>query len=236
MARVPQRGHRYVPQYLPNGTLISRNWDEEWIDKVIEVEGEIGYAICGAKKRNWDEDKPLSRVCRKQAGYGTDHSGEGRCKFHDSKSTLKHGQNSMLRHRNIALRVEEYLESQDVMDIRNAVAAAWASLDEALGEDAEIDVERATQIASTMSRIGTLVKQHHDITEGQRLVIDVPQFMEWAEFLYTLAVRHIQLAGGDVGGFLSEAQSYYTSAIGTVIGNSTPALGTGDPDEAQDLL
>lgn len=232
-----RRGGIVVPQYLPLGTVISPVWDEEYTELVRQSEEERGNAICGAKKRrNWDPDKPITRVCRANAGSGTDHPGEGRCKFHDKKGKLSHGRQSMLRHRNLSLRMQDYLESQDVMDIRNAVAAAWASLDTMLDEDGNITPERAQELVNSFGRIATMIKQHHDITEGQKLVIEVPQFMEWAEYLYTVAIKFIEQAGGDIGGFLNEAQLYYTSAIGSVIGDSAPALGPGDPDEAEDVL
>lgn len=42
---------------------------------------------CGARKRNGDP-------CTKPAGFGTDHVGFGRCKFHGGGSKAKHGRYS----------------------------------------------------------------------------------------------------------------------------------------------
>lgn len=51
--------------------------------------------ICGAKA------KSTGKPCQHEAGWGTDHPGEGRCKFHGGRSrkgaesgTFKHGQDS----------------------------------------------------------------------------------------------------------------------------------------------
>ena len=232
-----RRGNQVVPQYLPLGTLISPGWSQEYVALVKQSEEERGNAICGAMKRqNWDPDKPITRVCRANAGAGTPHPGEGRCKFHDKRGSLKHGRQSMLKHRNLGLRMQEYLEHSEIMDIRSNVAAAWAAIDSMLEEDHDITPATAMEIVQAMGRISTMIKQHHDITEGQKLVIEVPQFMEWAEYMYMVAIRHLEQAGGNVGAFLNEAQGYYTSAIGSVLGDSAPALGAGSPDEIEDVL
>lgn len=42
-------------------------------------------SLCGAKTRSGGQ-------CRHQAGWGTDHSGSGRCKLHGGKSTGPHDQ------------------------------------------------------------------------------------------------------------------------------------------------
>ncbi len=230
------RGGQYVAEYLPHGTLISRHWEPEYIELVIEVEEKYGYPICGGKKKWRTERADMPGVCKLPSGHGTDHPGEGRCRRHGGMNRGTHHKYSLIRHRNMRAKIEDYLESAEVMDIHQAVATAWAVIDEVLGEDGVISPDRAQEVVGAMSRIGTLIKQHHDITEGQKLVIEVPQFMEWSEHVYELAIRYIQVAGGDVSGFLREAQSYYSSAIESVIGDSAPALGTGDSVEAEVVL
>lgn len=236
---VIKRGGEIYPKLLPYGTMIASSWEPEYIELVREVEAQKKFPICGGKKKYRTERPDMPGVCKQPAGSGTDHPGEGRCVRHDSRPhRLTTGRSSMFSNRRLSFKMEEYLQSQEIMDIRNAVAAAWAVLDEVLGENETITPDRAQDVVASLSRIGTLIKQHNDITEGQRLVIEVPQFMAWAEHLYTLALSYIQAAGGDTRGFLSEAQSYYTSAIGSVVGGGfgSPALGPGDSDEAEDVL
>lgn len=216
---------------LEHGTVVSPLWDEEHIEWVRIVEAEEGRAICGARTKS-NEGRP----CKHPAGYLTEHPGQGRCKFHGGGSKPKHGKFSLLRHYDLNSKVNDYFENADMMDIRSAVATVWATIDTLLAEDAVISADRAQEIITAMGRIGTLIKQHHDITEGQKIMIEVPQFMEWAEHLYELAVRYIQESGGDVRGFLAEAQGYYSGAVAIVTGDSPPAIGDGSVDEAEVVL
>ena len=150
---------------------------------------------------------------------------------------MTHGRNSMIKHRAISQRVEEYLDSSELMSIRSAVATAWAVIDTMLEDDETVITgDRASDVIAAMSKIGTLIKQHHDITEGQKIVIEVPQFMEWAQHLYELAIRYLTLSGGDVRGFLHEAQQYYSGAVSIVTGDSPPAIGDGSAGPVVDVL
>jgi hypothetical protein len=203
---------------------------------VIEVEEELGYPICGARASNVHPELGYKLPCRHRAGFGTEHYGEGRCKFHGGGSVPKHGRYSVLRHYDLAERVTMFFENPELMDIRTAVATSYAALDSMLEEDALITPERAQEIISAMARIGTMVKQHHDITEGQKIMIEVPQFMEWSEHLYELAIKYLLAANGDVRGFLAEAQQYYSSAIAIVTGDSPPAIGDGSTNEVEVVL
>lgn len=222
-----------TPERTPGGTIISKYWDEEHIQKVIEIEIEKGRPICGGKTmREENEGAP----CKRTPGYGTDHPGEGRCKNHGGNMPSKTGKWSVLRHRQLRGQIGRFFDDPDLMNIRSAVATTWAVIDTILEEDNAVTPERAQEIVSAMGRISTMIKQHHDITEGQKIVIEVPQFMEWAEHLYELAIKYILLKEGDVPGFLKEAQSYYSRAVGLVVGHSPPALGPGDPAAANSVL
>ncbi len=223
-------------QTTPGGTIVARDWPEDHIDRVIQVEAELGYAICGARAVGREDEDGVRWPCRHRAGFGTEHFGEGRCKFHGGASKPKHGKYSMLRHYDLAERVGQFFDNPELMDIRTAVSTSYAALDTMLEEDAVISPERAQEIIMSMARIGTLIKQHHDITEGQKIMIEVPQFMEWSEHLYELAIKYLLAANGDVRGFLAEAQQYYSGAIAIVTGDSPPKIGDGSSDEIEVLL
>jgi hypothetical protein len=219
---------------LPLGTTISPHWDEAWIDEVEKREAEKGMAICGARpsakaERTWP--------CSYPAGYQTDHLGEGRCHRHGGAAPAKTGQWSLLRHRQMRSRVQEFIDSEDIMDIRNAVAVTWATVDTLLEDDSVMDSNTAKQVVDAMRSLSTMIKQYNDITAGQKIVIEVPQFMEWAEAFYELAIKYIIASNGDVRAFLAEAQHYYDNAVTIVTGrNSTPAIESGDPVETEELL
>jgi hypothetical protein len=220
-----------VQRRTPLGTLISPRWDAEQIAKVEAAEAAMGYPICGGKSKTQPGE-----VCKASAGFGTNHLGDGRCKFHGGSAPIKHGRLSLLRHRDISSRVEQFADDGQLMDIRNAVATTWATLDTLLEDDATITPDRAQDIINAMSRVSNMIKQHHDITVGQKITIEVPQFMEWAENLYELAIKYLMAVGGDVRGFLAEAQQYYSSAVAIVTGDSPPAIGPGDSFETEELL
>jgi hypothetical protein len=65
-------------------------WEREYPDDKIPGTYEPVEGKCGAKVRDKRlKDMGLTRFCGKTSGYGTDHFGEGTCKFHLG-STAKH--------------------------------------------------------------------------------------------------------------------------------------------------
>lgn len=236
---VPSAEKRYG-HLLSHGTTVSEKWTESWIEKVIEVEKEQGYAICGAKKRAEDllesDDTltdPLAMVCRNRAGYRTDHPGEGRCTHHGGHlhlGTTKTGQFSLLKNNKLSGRVHEFFENEQILDMRSVIGTTWAAADAMLEDEEEISPDRAAQIGALMTRIANMVKQHNDIQEKRRISIEVPEFMAWSEFFYELAVEHIERSGGDVAAFLRDAQSFYDRTVTIVVGaqGSRNRLGAGD--------
>lgn len=235
------QGSLPVTVELPYGTQLARGWPVEWVDKVREAEARVQKAICGAHRKARDDDGE-QLPCMQSAGHGTDHKGEGRCIRHDGgNANLKHGRYSLIRHRQLSSRIEDYLDSQELFNLGQAIATAWAVIDELLGDDELLTPDRVNDVVSAMRGIAGMIKQHHDMTEGQKIVIEVPQFMAWAEDFYVLAIRYIKNAGGDVGGFLREAQNYYATTVGQVVdvgigGDGPAALGNGGPSEAEDAL
>lgn len=213
---------------LPHGTTVSPEWTEEWIRKVIEAEKKQGYAICGAKRRTKDmtlEDiesaDPTTLVCKRRAGWDTEHTGEGRCRTHGGNSSItnvKHGGYSLLKHNKLGPRVQEFFENEQMMDITTAIATTYAAADAMLEDEEEISPATAEKIAAMMTRVANMIKQHNDIQEKRRIAIGVPEFMSWAEFFYELAVKHILEAGGDPAPFLRDAQTFYDRTVTIVVG------------------
>lgn len=225
---------------LPFGTTISTDWSDEWVKKVIKAEEAQGYAICGARRSTADMSleeiqaaDPITLVCKRRAGWGTDVS-EGRCKDHGGGGHLakgQTGQTSILKHRRLSERVNAFYEDDKLMDIRSAVATIWAAADAMLEGDDEITPSRAVEIAGMMQKIANMTKQYEDIQERRRISIGVPEFMQWADYFYELAVRHIQEAGGDPALFLRDAQQFYDRTVTIVVGADAGRvrLGEGGP-------
>lgn len=223
-------------------TTPSETWTEDWVRLVIVVEEERGMAVCGARHTSLSikedinngrvtyedlDENPSLLVCRSPAGFKTDHAGEGRCKDHGGnlhKGTLRTGRFSLISHNKLAPRVDEYFESEQLTDLRGAIGIIYASLDEALGEDQEISMERATEIANLMSKVGTLTKQHNDITASKQITIEVPEFITWAEYFYELAIRYIDEGEGNVSGFLGEAQTFFNATVSLTLGPASAVV------------
>lgn len=76
--------------------------------------------FCGAKLRK------QNRLCQHAAGYGTDHPGKGRCKYHGGCSLVKHGRYSSIK----SQRLHEYFaaleEDRDPLDLLPDVIALRA--------------------------------------------------------------------------------------------------------------
>lgn len=81
---------------------------------------EVSYPACGAKKRQGEG------FCTRPAGWGTDHAGVGRCKFHGGATPRKTGLRSKLRGQlpTIRARYEAYLKDPKLMNLQDV--AAWA--------------------------------------------------------------------------------------------------------------
>lgn len=220
-------------------TTPSATWDDDWVALVMQAEEHMGRAVCGARRpssvlkeevlkgrityEDIDND-PLILVCKSPAGYETAHRGEGRCIEHGGnldKGTMKTGRFSMLKHNKLAPRVDEYFDLDQLTDLRGAIGVIYASLDEAMGVDKEITLETATDIANLMSKVGTLTKQHNDITASKQITIEVPEFIAWAEFFYELAIKYIDEGDGNVAGFLGEAQSFFNATVSLTLGPAT---------------
>lgn len=219
---------------LPYGTDIESSWSEIWVTHVAEVEKVVGYAVCGSRLREQEleqmirgekiteeqvEDDPLVSVCRFKAGLNTSHPGAGRCHRHGG-NTDPSAKFSLLSHSTLSPRVREFFESEDLLDLRGAIAAVWAAADALIGEDGDVGMAYATDLGSLMTRVGNLTKQHNDIMEKRKITIEVPEFIAWAEHFYELAIRYIMDGEKDVQGFLQEAQSYYNATVTLTVGLS----------------
>lgn len=221
-------------------TIPSPLWNDDWVRLVMAAEEEKGRAVCGARRdaavlkeqvntgnlsyEDIDED-PVLLVCKSPAGFKTEHPGEGRCVSHGgnlSNSTTKTGRFSLLKHNKLAPRVDEYFESEQLTDLRSSIGIIYAALDEAMGDDKEITLETAETIAGLMSKVGTLTKQHNDITASKQITIEVPEFMAWAEFFYELAIKYIDEGDGNVAGFLGEAQAFFNATVSLTLGPVVP--------------
>lgn len=73
--------------------------------------GKKDYPVCGAKTR--------SRVghCQNPAGAGTNHLGEGRCKFHGGNAPVKHGRYSKIKRPEVKQLIDEFEKDPEPLNL-----------------------------------------------------------------------------------------------------------------------
>lgn len=71
----------------------------------------VAKAKCGAKTRS-------GTPCKKRAGWGTDHVGQGRCKLHGGASPIKHGRYSVIEREEIGELTEHFSKDEEPLDIK----------------------------------------------------------------------------------------------------------------------
>jgi hypothetical protein len=215
------------------GTTPSGVWSDDWVRLVIEAEQHKKMAICGGQRKMADKiqegevdeeeirENPILLVCKRPAGVGTNHPGEGRCIKHGgnvSAGTMVTGKSSFLKAHKLGPRIETFFNDDRLLDLRQAIATIYAGVDEALGIDEDVDMETAQSLAGMMAKVGVLVKQHNDIIEKKSIAIEVPEFMAWTEFYHELSIRYILKGDRDVAGFLLEARQFFDATVTLSIG------------------
>lgn len=78
--------------------------------------------FCGAKTR----EGAKYPACRRPAGWGTDHVGEGRCKLHGGRSLVRHGRYSKVKRTAVRRLIEQYEADPDPLNLLPEVAALRA--------------------------------------------------------------------------------------------------------------
>jgi hypothetical protein len=76
-------------------------------------------STCGAKNR-------AGKTCGHPAGYGTEHRGEGRCRFHGGLTPIKSGRYSKVSRKRVRELIEQYAQDPEPLNILPELAAARA--------------------------------------------------------------------------------------------------------------
>lgn len=139
--------------------------------------------LCGAKTR------PSAKhpTCVKPAGWGTDHAGEGRCKFHGGATPVKSGRYSTVTRTELRTLIEHYEADPNPLNVLPELALARASL---------VDyVNRYDQTTEALlAWYASWERAHIPLAEDKKLAL--------------LAVLdEYEAAGGDHGAELTEKQT-----------------------------
>ena len=78
--------------------------------------------ICGAISRSTDQP------CRNAAGKGTDHVGQGRCKYHGGATPIKHGAYSKVARHKLRHVMDEIARRSDVLELHSEAVLLKALL------------------------------------------------------------------------------------------------------------
>lgn len=136
--------------------------------KVNALSEKLGYKVCGARTR---ELKP----CPNRAGKGTDHVGEGKCKFHGGSASnltaknFKHGLYSKIKtqHPQLRQKMQELSSDTDVFDLRSEILRLRAIM-ELMADQQELMA--SAKLAVDVSKV---IERLHNIEVGRRYVISI---------------------------------------------------------------
>lgn len=160
---------------------------EEVLDaQIVELEKQKGFKVCGARNR---ELIP----CGNKAGKGTDHVGEGRCKYHGGKNqsplakNWKTGKFSKITtsHPILKQKMEEMQNDQDVFDLRNEILKIRAIAEiVAEKEDWPVVAKLAVDVSKVIERL-------HNIEVGRRYVISIENVGLIIDAVQQAIFRHV---------------------------------------------
>lgn len=80
--------------------------------------------LCGAKA------KSTGKPCRREAGWGTDHFGEGRCRFHGGATPIKSGRYSTVQREGLRQLIDKHQDDEAPLDVLPELALAKAILED----------------------------------------------------------------------------------------------------------
>jgi hypothetical protein len=82
--------------------------------------------VCGARNRAGAKHP----TCQRVAGWGTDHHGDGRCKYHGGATPVKHGAYSKIRRTRLGELAEEHLRNPDPLNLFSELAYGRAMFED----------------------------------------------------------------------------------------------------------
>lgn len=158
----------------------------QWQRMVAEAEARLGFPICAARNR-------ALTPCENKAGKGTDHLGEGRCKFHGGKNQTplaknwKHGKFAQIKTQHPALRakMEEIAGDHQVFELEQEILKMRGMIEIMLDQD---DLLAAARMIVDLSKV---VERLHNIQVGRRYVISIENVSIIIETVKDVIIRHV---------------------------------------------
>lgn len=108
--------------------------------------------ICGAKTKK-------GTICKKPAGYGTNHFGTGRCKFHGGMQQKEPNKFLELQlDPDIRDRTMELLKDPDILNSRVELAALKARFEQVAFEES-VNINQLVKMALAIARIASTIQE-----------------------------------------------------------------------------
>jgi len=120
-------------------------------------------ALCGAPNR-------AKEPCKRPAGWGTAHLGEGRCKLHGGNAKIKHGRYSKLSNP-LGIKIQEHMQDTDPLDMTAELSSLKAMLEIWMDKNGD-----ESMVAQAMSGAIPLI-------DGIRKTVDTIHKMQTRELL-----------------------------------------------------
>lgn len=138
----------------------------------------MAYPICGAKAKGTGEP------CRRPAGWGTDHPGEGRCKLHGGVSSgrpVVHGRYSVKHRAKLAEKYQAFLGDPHPGDLVNELAMMRALFQDYLSrfeDGVPLGADDIGRLYSMLDTIGKLVERINRILTNTALTTAEIQYLQ----------------------------------------------------------
>lgn len=130
--------------------------------------------------------------CKNRAGYGTDHVGVGRCKFHGGSTPVKHALYSRYRDallgRGLGEVFDQLVNDPELKDLRQEAALLRALV---IGRLKREDGSGDEAIPEIVERLSRVVKRLHEIEEGRHVYVHVSGLQVVIQQVVQVIERHV---------------------------------------------
>ena len=120
--------------------------------------------ICGAHSRT------TGKACQNIAGKGTDHVGEGRCRYHGGSTPIKHGLYSKIPHARLSRRIAEIANRSDLLQLNGELAMLKALLEQWTEKDQSLADALQSWDRTTRPAFKTLIESN-DASEIRQAIV-----------------------------------------------------------------
>ena len=145
-----------------------------------------------AKRARCNAEKRLGVHCRRDAGWGTDHMGRGRCKDHDMLPATVTSQLPVVSERILAL-ADRFKKDQDPFDLREEIGMTRAAI-VVLLEQAETFggfVKGVPALNQLLNTVGRLVQRLDEIERGRKYVVRVEDVRVSLQSITAIVVQFV---------------------------------------------